>query len=143
MHARERRRDRRFMRQALRYFQARFNPYLMGACGLAALMLAFTFTGGTRAWAHDPKTHQADGYSQARSKKGTLCCDGSDYTYVAPSSWERTDAGFRVFTQGQWVDVPADALVVNMQNPDGEAKVWLYSDGGKLFARCFMRGMEG
>ena len=119
------------------------SPWYIGAAGvLIVFMLAFTFTGGTRAWAHDPNTHLADGYATARSKKGTLCCDGSDYTYVSPRSWERTQTGYRVHVQGKWVDVPADALVTNMKNPDGEAKVWLYTDGDKPFARCFMPGAE-
>lgn len=119
------------------------SPWYIGiAAILAVFMLVFTFTGGHRAWAHDPHTHHADAFSKAKSKKGNLCCDGNDYTYVSPSSWERTETGFRVYVQKQWVDIPADALVTNMTNPDGEAKVWLYTDGGKLHARCFMAGTE-
>ncbi|MBY0472663.1 hypothetical protein K2Q00_00035 [Patescibacteria group bacterium] len=93
--------------------------------------------------AHDPLTHQANGFSSAKNKSKHLCCDGNDYTYVNPYSWERTDKGFRVYVQGKWIDVPADAEVDNMKNPDGEAKVWLYrEDTGTLRARCFMPGTE-
>jgi hypothetical protein len=116
--------------------------YLIGACALIIFMVAFTLFGGSKAFAHDPNTHLADGYAHARSKKGTLCCDGTDYTHIKASSWERTDKGFRVRVHNAWVEVPADAEVGNMRNPDGEAKVWLYFDGDKPHARCFMVGIE-
>ena len=116
--------------------------YLVAALLLMALSITYTVMGGRKAFAHDPHTHLADAFSTAKSKSGTLCCDGNDYTYVSPSSWERTDTGFRVYVQKQWVDIPIDALVTNMTNPDGEAKVWLYTDSGQVFARCFMPGVE-
>jgi hypothetical protein len=46
-----RRRERRTMRQALAYWRRRFNPYLSAAALIAIFMLAFTLTGGSRAWA--------------------------------------------------------------------------------------------
>lgn len=94
------------------------------------------------AHAHDPQTHLVNGLSEARSKANSLCCDGSDYTYVNPRSWERTDKGFRVYVHDQWVTVPAEAEVGNMRNPDGEAKAWLYLDEGVWHVRCFMVGIE-
>lgn len=112
------------------------------AAALSVLMLAFIFTGGTKAWAHDPLTHQANGYSAAKNKANGLCCDGDDYTYINPYAWERTATGFRVRVNGQWVDVPADAEVGNMKNPDGEAKVWLYYDNTGPKVRCLMPGIE-
>lgn len=95
-----------------------------------------------KAHAHDPSTHQANQYSSARSKANSSCCDGDDYTYVNPYSWERTEKGFRVYVHKRWINVPADAEVGNMKNPDGEAKVWLYQDEGAWHARCFMPGIE-
>lgn len=93
--------------------------------------------------AHDPLTHQANEFSKARSKAKSLCCDGDDYTYINPRSWERTDKGFRVHIHGKWVEVPADAEVENMKNPDGEAKAWIWSDDkGDPHVRCFMVGAE-
>lgn len=109
---------------------------------ISALMLAFIFTGGTRAWAHDPNTHQADELANARSKIGGLCCDGKDYTRV--STWERTERGYRIHFGGRWVHFPKEAEVDNMHNPDGEAKAWVaFDEQGEPFVRCFMRGAEG
>lgn len=115
------------------------SKFLIYGTLLCFLMVAFTLK---RAWPHDPHTHLADGYSMAKSKKGDLCCDGKDYSYLNPHSWERTETGFRVRVEGKWVDIPADAEVGNMRNPDGEAKVWLYKDGETVRARCFMVGTE-
>lgn len=96
-----------------------------------------------KAHAHDPNTHLANEFSKAKNKANGLCCDGDDYTYVSPYSWERTDKGFRVYVHKRWLDVPASAEVGNMRNPDGEAKVWLYiGDDGVPQARCFMVGIE-
>jgi hypothetical protein len=123
-------------------WRSRINPYLFAATALAALMLAFTFTGGSRAWAHDPNTHQANDLANAKSKVGGICCDGKDYHLI--STWERTDLGYRIHFGGQWVHLPREAEVNNMPNPDGEAKAWVaFDEGGVPYVRCFMRGMEG
>lgn len=108
-----------------------------------AMFLAF-FMGAYSAKAHDPNTHQATELSNARSKIGGQCCDGTDYAHVSPSAWERTDTGFRIKFGQAWIEVPQDAVVHNMKNPDGEAKVWIGLDeNGVPFVRCFMSGMEG
>jgi hypothetical protein len=105
-------------------------------------VLAFILSGGTSALAHDPRTHQVDELANARSKAGGLCCDGKDYTI--PYSWERTERGYRIHFGGRWVDIPKDAEVNNMRNPDGEAKAWLaFDEQGEPYVRCFMPGMEG
>ncbi|OGC88589.1 hypothetical protein A2419_02905 [Candidatus Adlerbacteria bacterium RIFOXYC1_FULL_48_26] len=117
------------------------NIFLVAVC---AAVLVFAGCNVNEARAHDPLTHQANGYSSAKNKSKGLCCDGNDFTYINPYSWERTDKGFRVHIQGKSIDVPADAEVENMKNPDGEAKVWLYldADTNTLKARCFMPGIE-
>jgi hypothetical protein len=96
-----------------------------------------------KAHSHDPNTHQANELANARSKQGGLCCDGTDYTYVTPYSWERTEKGYRVHLKGAWLEIPKDFEVNNMRNPDGEAKVWIvFDEMGAPFVRCFMPGME-
>jgi len=109
-------------------------------CATSIVFLALAWTPTVQA--HDPLTHQANSFSSAKNKSNKPCCDGSDYTYVNPGSWERTDKGFRIRVEGKEVEIPADAEVSNMKNPDGEAKVWLYLDGNVLRARCFMPGAE-
>lgn len=106
---------------------------------LAALLLVALLPLG--ALAHDPHTHQVNTLGDAKSKAGGLCCDGKDYTI--PNDWRRTDAGgYRVLIGKDWLDVPKDAEVLNMRNPDAEAKVWLYHAEGEPIVRCFMPGME-
>lgn len=118
------------------------SPWYVGLASiLAVFMLAFTFTGGSKAWAHNPHTHQVDELANARSPRGGLCCDGKDY--FIPSSWEREDTGYRIHFGGKWILVPKDAEVTNMRNPDGEAKAWLiFDESGEPLVRCFMPGME-
>jgi hypothetical protein len=106
-------------------------------------LLALPFI-ARKAWAHNPLTHVADNYSNAKSKQNGRCCDGADYTYVLPRDWERKKdgGGYRAFVDNQWIDIPADAEVDNMKNPDGYAKIWLMDQNGKRAARCFMPGAE-
>jgi hypothetical protein len=112
--------------------------YLVGAAILIAFMLTFTFTGGHRAWAHDPETHQANSLADAYSQAYGKCCTGDDYVLI--STWERTDTGYRVMYQGQWLDVAQNVKVSNMVNPDGEAKAWIFGEPETPYVRCFMPG---
>jgi hypothetical protein len=105
--------------------------------GLALILIVWFHTG---AQAHDPRTHQVTSLGSAKSKAGTLCCDGKDYTI--PSNWERTPDGFRVLIRDTWLTVPKDAVVSNVPNPDIEAKVWLLTAEGVMLVRCFMPGAE-
>jgi hypothetical protein len=116
------------------------SPWFIGiAAILAVFMLTQTFT--TKARAHDPNTHLANDLANAKSKIGGLCCNGKDYHLI--STWERTDQGYRIHFGGQWVDLPKEAEVDNMHNPDGEAKAWVvFDEGGTPYVRCFMRGIE-
>lgn len=103
---------------------------------VAMLLIVIAFPMG--ALAHDHG--QANSLAAARSKMGGLCCDGKDY--IVPADWRRSDKGYRVLIGTAWFDVPKDAEVNNMNNPDMEAKVWLYHAEGETVIRCFMPGME-
>ncbi len=105
-------------------------------CKIAALLIVAAFPVGATAHDHG----QANSLASARSKMGGLCCDGKDY--IIPTDWRRTDVGYKVQIGTQWLDVPKDAEVNNMRNPDAEAKVWLYTADGETAIRCFMPGME-
>lgn len=112
--------------------------YLISACILALCMLAFIFTGGSRALAHNPETHQADPLSEARSEAFGTCCSGDDFLRV--TLWERTDLGFRIYVAGRWMEAGHRVKVSNMENPDGEAKVWVNGPKDAPYVRCFMPG---
>jgi hypothetical protein len=49
-------------------------------------------------------------YESLHSGKGP-CCDGSDAKRVDDADWETKDGHYRVRIDGEWVDVPNDAVV--------------------------------
>lgn len=94
----------------------------------------------TRVHGHDPLTHQVNSLGDARSIGWGLCCNGKDY--IVPKDWKQVEGGYKVLIGTVWLDVPKDAEVTNMQNPDMEAKVWLLQGEGESYVRCFMRGAQ-
>jgi len=101
----------------------------------------------TAASAHD--RHRADSqtpkmkewFDTLKSGKGP-CCSDADGSVVKDSDWEADDKGhYRVHINGQWMDVPDDA-VLHQPNMYGRTMVWtgLYIDG-KVQIRCFIPGM--
>lgn len=114
------------------------SPWYLGAAALLAFfMTIFATTHHPRA--HSPDTHQADDLSNAKSDAYGVCCNGEDYVRV--STWETTAEGYRVMYKGQWFEASRRVKVSNMDNPDGEAKVWINGpEGGPFYIRCFMPG---
>jgi hypothetical protein len=73
---------------------------------------------------------------------GQLCCDISD---GHRTTWKGDEAGrYWVPINGEWVQVPEEAVVYNSASPISEAVVWYtnYSneEGGGIFIRCFVPG---
>lgn len=112
--------------------------YLVGAVVLAAVICDVAFS--PKARAHNPDTHQVDDLGEAKSKLYGSCCVGDDYQKLRTENWETTATGWRVFHKGRWLEVPKLAKVYNMDNPDGEAKVWIFGADGEEYVRCFMAG---
>lgn len=111
-----------------------FGIFLSGS-GIASIVVA------TRVHGHDPLTHLADSWSGAKSKSGTLCCNGNDYTII--HNWRRTEKGFEVMlTKGEWTKIPPEAVVANMTNQSLEAKIWITFEEGEMWIRCFAPGAE-
>jgi hypothetical protein len=77
-------------------------------------------------------------YESLHSGKGP-CCDGSDAKRVDDADWESKDGHYRVRIDGEWVDVPKEA-VVDGPNLAGRAMVWPYYQDGHPRPRCFMPG---
>ena len=91
-----------------------------------------------RALAHDHQHPELNGwYESLRSAKGP-CCDGTDAERVDDADWETKDGHYRVRIDGEWVDVPNEAVVVG-PNLAGRTMVWPYYLNGHPKARCFMR----
>lgn len=92
-----------------------------------------------RSHAHDPEHPQLDSwYESLHSGKGP-CCDGSEAMRIDDADWESRDGRYRVRIDGEWVDVPKDA-VVDRPNRAGRTMVWPYYQDGHPKARCFMPG---
>jgi hypothetical protein len=84
-------------------------------------------------------------FDQLRSGKG-LCCSFADGRAIADVDWDTTREGdqthYRVRIDGEWIEVPDDAVVTE-PNRYGRAVVWPYKDTtGKTQIRCFMPGAE-
>lgn len=93
------------------------------------------------AHAHDHGRPDLDGwYKSLQSKKAGPCCDGSDAMRIDDPDWENTNGHYRVRLEGEWIDVP-DNAVITEPNRAGHALVWPYRQDGKLNQiRCFAPG---
>ena len=79
-------------------------------------------------------------------KKGNGCCDTAD-GYPADVEWDNDTGRYRVRIDGDWYDVPEEALI-EKPNKLGYAVVWYYpsydADGRKVpKIRCFLPGAGG
>jgi hypothetical protein len=109
----------------------------LAICSVVLLVFA---TGCARA--HDREhTELNSWYESLHSGKGP-CCDGSDATRVDDADWDTREGHYRVRIDGEWVDVPNDA-VVDGPNRAGRTMVWPYYLDGHPKARCFMPGSMG
>ena len=102
--------------------------------------LPLSFTG--RAHAHDYQHPELNAwYESLHSGKGP-CCDGTDAKRVDDADWETKNGQYRVRIDGEWVDVPDEAVVPG-PNRAGRTVVWPYYINGHPKARCFMPGSMG
>jgi hypothetical protein len=81
--------------------------------------------------------HIPSWFKSVQSPKGVPCCDIAD--------GHRTDYNMRgdqywVPIDGEWLPVPAEAIIYNAGNPVGEAVVWYTKYNGKAYIHCFVPG---
>jgi hypothetical protein len=107
----------------------------------------------TPAAAHDHDRPALDSWFKALQSKGkAACCDGGDATRVSDADWDTvcrfveispgqgtSACHYRVRLEGQWVDVP-DNAVIEEPNRDGRTLVWPYYVNGMPVVRCFLPG---
>jgi hypothetical protein len=105
------------------------------------VMLPISKIGHARA--HDYQHPELNSwYESLHSGKGP-CCDGNDAKRIDDADWETNDGHYRVRIDGEWVDVPNDA-VVDGPNRAGHTMVWpYYLNGAFVGVRCFMPGSMG
>jgi hypothetical protein len=78
-------------------------------------------------------------FKSVRSPHGVPCCDISDGHRTAYDM--RSDNHYWVPIEGEWRQVPSEAIVYNAGNPVGEAVVWYVRQGpDAVYIRCFVPG---
>jgi hypothetical protein len=106
------------------------------ALGLAILALP--------AHAHNASRPELNAwFDHLASGKGP-CCSNADGTAVVDADWESKGGRYRVRIEGEWWDVP-DNAVIKEPNRDGRTIVWpiYYRSAGapdRIEIRCFMPG---
>jgi len=73
-----------------------------------------------------------------RSGKGP-CCSDADGSAVSDVDWESRNGHYRVRLEGEWLDVPDDAVITE-PNRVGRTMVWPMRGYQGLSIRCFMPG---
>jgi hypothetical protein len=86
--------------------------------------------------AQNPELHQW--FEGLRSGKGP-CCSDADGSAVSDVDWETSGGHYRVRIDGEWVEVP-DEAVITEPNRIGRAMVWPIRGYLGLSIRCFMPG---
>jgi hypothetical protein len=77
-------------------------------------------------------------FDSLKSGKG-LCCSDADGTALSDVDWESKDGRYRVRLDGEWVDVPDDAVITE-PNRAGRTMVWPLRGYTGVSIRCFMPG---
>jgi hypothetical protein len=86
--------------------------------------------------AQNPELHRW--FESLKSGKGP-CCSDADGSAVSDVDWETAGGHFRVRLEGEWVDVP-DEAVITEPNRIGRAMVWPIKGYLGITIRCFMPG---
>jgi hypothetical protein len=95
-------------------------------------------------YAHDHSRPDLNAwFDSLKSGKGP-CCSDADGFALSDVDWESKDGHYRVRIEGQWWDVPDDAIIME-PNRAGRTMVWpIYNRGlGGVLSitiRCFMAG---
>jgi len=108
--------------------------------GGMVLISPLTFTPGE---ARDPDGRYANSplkqwFDSLRSGKGP-CCSDADGSAVSDVDWESKSGHYRVRIDGEWYDVPDDAVITE-PNRVGRTMVWPVRGYQGLTIRCFMPG---
>ncbi len=78
-------------------------------------------------------------FDSLHSKRGDACCSNADGLALSDADWDTKDGHYRVRVAGEWVEVPADAVIAGPNRAD-HAIVWPYYIQGHPVVRCFLPG---
>ena len=92
------------------------------------------------AWGHDHNRPELDKWFQElRRPNGVSCCEGSEAKHVEDADWDSDNGHYKVRLDGQWVEVP-DEAVVKEPNLAGPTLVWPRNINGTIYIMCFLPG---
>lgn len=96
------------------------------------------------AFAHDHDRPELNAWFDNLSSGKGLCCSHADGTSLSDVDWKFANKHYQVWIEGQWVDVP-DEAVIKEPNRDGATMVWpIYHRAlgvpVRIEIRCFMPG---
>lgn len=77
-------------------------------------------------------------FDSLKSGKGP-CCSDADGSAVSDADWESNGGRYRVRVEGEWHEVPDDAVITE-PNRAGRTMVWPIRGYLGLTIRCFMPG---
>ena len=117
--------------------------YIAGVVILISFMIqAYATTHYAGEWDHvDPATRSW--FRNLKSPHGVPCCNMADGHQTEEdirgnSYWIPNPAALGPI---EWMEVPAEAVVYNSENPTGGAVVWyVMQSPGHVFIRCFVPG---
>lgn len=101
-----------------------------------ALFVAAALAADNGQWKNAPDSVR-QWFRSVKSPRGVPCCDIAD-GYRA--DWDIHAGAYRVRIEGEWFDVPPEAVVDSSGNPTGDAVVWFTTYSGSVFIRCFVPG---
>ena len=98
------------------------------------------------AWPHDSARPWLDKWFDGLHSGKGPCCSDADGTALSDVDWDAKDGHYRVRIEGQWWDVP-DEAVITEPNQAGVTMVWpVYLRGPirvHIEIRCFIVGTMG
>jgi hypothetical protein len=108
--------------------------------GIAVLL---SITAAQVGHARDPDgryahSHLKEWFDTLKSGKGP-CCSDADGSAVSDVDWESSNGHYRVRLDGEWFDVPEEAVITE-PNRVGRTMVWPMRGYLGMQIRCFMPG---
>jgi hypothetical protein len=93
----------------------------------------------TPALAHDASRPELNSWFDHLASGKGLCCSFADGMALADVDWESANGHYRIRLDGQWIDVPDDAVITE-PNRAGRTMVWPMKTPLGTSIRCFMPG---
>jgi len=102
---------------------------------LLALPTSFVLARDDGRYANSPLKPWFDSLKSGRG----LCCSNADGIAVSDPDWDSKDGHYRVRLEGEWIEVPDDAVITE-PNRAGRTMVWPIQSALGKSVRCFLPG---